>query len=136
MTNRALLPAGWPRPKGYANGIEAEGRMVFTAGVIGWTKDEVFEAEDFAGQFDQALSNIVSILGEADARPEHIVRMTCYVTDIDAYRNGLKEVGAAWRAHFGKVFPTMAVIGVSALVEEKAMVEIEVTAVVPRDEQG
>jgi enamine deaminase RidA (YjgF/YER057c/UK114 family) len=136
MTNRALLPAGWPRPKGYANGIEAEGRMVFTAGVIGWTKDEVFEAEDFAGQFDQALSNIVSILGEADARPEHIVRMTCYVTDIDAYRNGLKEVGAAWRAHFGKVFPTMAVIGVSALVEEKAMVEIEVTAVVPQDEQG
>ena len=136
MTNRALLPAGWPRPKGYANGIEAEGRMVFTAGVIGWTKDEIFEAEDFAGQFDQALSNIVAILGEADAQPEHIVRMTCYVTDIEAYRNGLKEVGAAWRAHFGKVFPTMAVIGVSALVEEKAMVEIEVTAVVPPREDG
>jgi len=133
---RALLPAGWPRPKGYANGIEAEGRMVFTAGVIGWTKDEVFEAADFAGQFDQALANIVAILGEAEARPEHIVRMTCYVTDIDAYRTGLKDIGAAWRAHFGKVFPTMAVIGVSALVEEKAMVEIEVTAIVPHGKRG
>lgn len=136
MMPRPLLPEGWPRPKGYANGIEAEGRMVFTAGVIGWTRDEVFEREDFAGQFDQALSNIVAILGQADASPEHIVRMTCYVTDINAYRTGLREIGAAWRAHFGKVFPTMAVIGVSALVEEKAMVEIEVTAVVPHEGEG
>jgi len=134
--HRALLPAGWPRPKGYANGIAAEGRMVFTAGVIGWTKDEVFEAEDFAGQFDQALTNIVAILAEAGAGPEHIVRMTCYVTDIDAYRTGLKEIGAAWRARLGKVFPTMAVIGVSALVEERAKVEIEVTAVVPQAGTG
>ncbi|KEO98666.1 endoribonuclease L-PSP [Erythrobacter litoralis] len=134
--HRALLPAGWPRPKGYANGIAAEGRMVFTAGVIGWTKDEVFEADDFAGQFDQALTNIVAILAEAGAGPEHIVRMTCYVTDIDAYRTGLKEIGAAWRARLGKVFPTMAVIGVSALVEERAKVEIEVTAVVPQAGTG
>lgn len=130
----ALLPEGWERPRGYANGIAAEGVLIYTAGVIGWTPQERFERTDFVGQFEQALSNIVAILSEADARPEHIVRLTCYVTDIIAYRGALKEVGAAWRRHFGKVFPCMAVIGVTALVETEALVEIEATAVIPPSE--
>ncbi|MEE4155248.1 MAG: RidA family protein [Erythrobacter sp.] len=129
--HRALQPEAWPRPKGYANGIEASGRVVVTAGVIGWTSEETFEAKDFGGQFEQALKNIAAILAEAGASPQHIVRLTCYVTDIEAYRNSLKEIGEAWRRHFGKVFPCMAVIGVSALVEPEAIVEIEATAVVP-----
>ncbi|MEO0464584.1 MAG: RidA family protein [Pseudomonadota bacterium] len=129
--HQVLQPTGWPRPKGYANGIDASGRFVVTAGVIGWTKDEVFEARDFPGQFDQALSNIAAILDEAGASPQHLVRLTCYVTNIEAYRNSLKEIGAAWREHFGKVFPCMAVIGVTALVEPEAVVEIEATAVIP-----
>lgn len=129
--HETLLPDGWPRPKGYANGIAGTGRLVVTAGVIGWTRDEIFEAKDFAGQFKQALQNIAAILAQADASPEHIVRLTCYVTDIEAYRRSLKEIGEAWREHFGRVFPCMAVIGVSALVEREAIVEIEATALVP-----
>ncbi|MEE4537661.1 MAG: RidA family protein [Erythrobacter sp.] len=129
--HETLLPDGWPRPKGYANGIAGMGRLVVTAGVIGWTRDEIFEAKDFAGQFKQALQNIAAILAQADASPEHIVRLTCYVTDIEAYRRSLKEIGEAWREHFGRVFPCMAVIGVSALVEREAIVEIEATALVP-----
>lgn len=131
--HRTLLPAGWPRPKGYANGIAAEGRMIFTAGVIGWTKHEVFERSDFAGQFDQALANTVAILAEGGAGPEQITRMTCYVTDIDNYRNSLEAIGVAWRRHLGRVFPCMAVIGVTALVEQAALVEIETTAVIPHE---
>ncbi len=131
MAHNPLLPAGWPRPKGYANGIAAEGRMVFTAGVVGWTKDEVFERTDFAGQFDQAIANTVAILAEGGARPEHIVRMTCYVTSKKAYLGAVKEIGAIWRRRLGKVFPCMAVIGVVELVEDAALVEIETTAVIP-----
>lgn len=131
--HRILQPEGWPRPKGYANGIAAEGRMVFTAGVIGWTSNEVFERKDFGGQFAQALENTVAILAEGGARPEHIVRMTCYVTDKKAYLAALKEVGEAWRTHLGRVFPCMAVIGVSELVEDDALLEIETTAVVPAE---
>ncbi|MGB7418633.1 MAG: RidA family protein [Erythrobacter sp.] len=129
--HETLLPDGWPRPKGYANGIAGTGRLVVTAGVIGWTRDEIFEAKDFAGQFKQALQNIAAILAQADASPEHIVRLTCYVTDIEAYRRSLKEIGEAWREHFGRVFPCMAVIGVSALVEREALVETEATALGP-----
>ncbi|AWW74396.1 enamine deaminase RidA [Erythrobacter sp. KY5] len=129
--HRYLQPEGWPRPRGYANGIAATGRLVMTAGVIGWTKDETFEANDFPGQFDQALSNVAEILRQGDAEPHHLVRLTCYVTDIAAYRASLEEIGASWRRHFGKVFPCMAVIGVSELVEREAIVEIEATAVVP-----
>ena len=129
--HQVLLPEGWPRPKGYANGIDATGRFVVTAGVIGWTKDETFKAKDFAGQFDQALINIAAILDEAGASPDHLVRLTCYITDIDAYRSSLKDVGASWRRHFGKIFPCMAVIGVTALVEPEALIEIEATAAVP-----
>ena len=134
MTDHQILqPEGWPRPKGYANGIAAQGRMVFTAGVIGWNKDEKFERKDFVGQFDQALQNTVAILAEGGAKPEHIVRMTCYVTDKKAYLAAIKEIGASWRERLGRVFPCMAVIGVSELVEDLAMVEIETTAVIPEE---
>ena len=128
---KALLPPGWPRPKGYANGVSARGRMVLTAGVVGWNAQERFEAKDLAGQFRQVLANTLAILAEDDAGPEHIVRMTCYVTDVGAYRTSLAEIGDAWRELIGRHFPAMAVVGVGALVEPEAMIEIETTAVVP-----
>lgn len=128
---RALLPAGWPRPKGYANGISAKGRLIATAGVVGWTADEQFETDDLAGQFRQVLINTLAILAEDGAGPEHIVRMTWYVTDMPAYRNSLAEIGAAYRELIGKNFPAMAVIGVTGLVEPQAKIEIETLAMVP-----
>ena len=128
---KTLLPPGWPRPKGYANGISATGRLVVTAGVVGWNEAEQFAADDLPGQFAQALRNVVAILGQDSAGPEHIVRMTCYVTDIAAYRNSLPEIGAAWKAIIGRHYPAMALVGVTALVEPKALIEIEATAVVP-----
>ncbi len=129
--HQTLLPAGWPRPKGYANGIAAEGRMVFTAGVVGWTSEETFERKDFPGQFRQALENTVAILAEGGAAPAHIVRMTCYVTSKRRYLDSLADIGEAWRETLGKVFPCMAVVEVSALVEDHALLEIETTAVIP-----
>lgn len=133
MTVHTILqPPGWVRPKGYANGVAAEGRMVFTAGVVGWDEEERFVAEDLAGQFRQVLVNTLAILAEGGAGPEHIVRMTCYVTSRDDYVAQLPAIGAAWREVLGKTFPTMAVVAVSALVEREALVEIETTAVVPR----
>ena len=128
---RTLLPPGWPRPKGYANGVSARGRTLFTAGVVGWEAQENFTAPDLPGQFRQALKNILAILAEDGARPEHIVRMTCYVTDMASYRGSLTEIGAAWRELIGRHYPAMAVVEVTALVEPRAKVEIEVTAVVP-----
>ncbi|HYI48637.1 MAG TPA: RidA family protein [Allosphingosinicella sp.] len=128
---KALLPPGWPRPKGYANGIAARGRIVVTAGVVGWNAREEFETDDLAGQFRQVLANTLAILAVDGAGPEHIVRMTCYVTDIAAYRDGLAGIGAAWRELMGKNFPAMAVVGVTALVEPMARIEIETMAVVP-----
>ena len=128
---RILQPAGWPRPKGYSNGIEVRGRQIFVAGLIGWTAEEIFEAKDLAGQFEQLLRNLVAILAEADARPEHVVRMTWYITDKKEYLASLKEVGAAWRELIGRHYPAMAVVQVVALVEDAAKVEIETTAVVP-----
>lgn len=128
---KTLLPPGWPRPKGYANGISAKGRIVVTAGVVGWNAREEFETDELAGQFRQILFNTLDILAEDGAGPEHIVRMTCYVTDIAAYRESLAGIGAAWRALMGKNFPAMAVVGVTALVEPRARIEIETTAVVP-----
>lgn len=128
---KTLLPPGWPRPKGYANGVAARGRMVFTAGIVGWTAGETFEAQDLAGQFRQALANILAILAEDGAGPEHIVRMTCYVTDVEEYRASLQAIGAAWREKIGRHYPAMAVVGVGALVEPAAKVEIEATAMVP-----
>ncbi len=128
---KTLLPPGWPRPKGYANGVSARGRTVFTAGVVGWDAQEKFAADDLAGQFRQVLKNILDILAEDGAGPEHIVRMTCYVTDIEEYRSGLSEIGAAWRDVVGTHFPAMAVVQVAALVEPQAKIEIEATAMVP-----
>ncbi len=126
-----LLPPGWPRPKGYANGISATGRTIFTAGVVGWDETETFVADTLPGQFAQVLRNILAILAVDGAGPEHLVRLTCYVTSIDAYLAGLAEIGAAWKAILGPHYPTMALVEVVRLVEPSAMVEIEATAVVP-----
>ncbi len=128
---QVLLPEGWPRPKGYANGIAASGRMVFTAGIVGWDAQGRFVSDTLAGQFEQVLANTVAILAEGGAEPGHVVRMTCYVTSRDAYTEALGAIGAAWRRQMGRVYPAMAVVEVSALVEREALVEIETTAVVP-----
>ena len=128
---KTLLPPGWPRPRGYANGVSASGRTIVTAGVVGWNAREEFEAADLAGQFRQALANILFILAEDNAGPEHIVRMTCYVTDIDEYRSSLAGIGEAWQNTIGRHFPAMAMVAVTALVEPEARIEIEATAIVP-----
>ncbi len=127
---RILQPEGWPRPKGYANGIAARGTFVLTAGVVGWNEDEVFIAKDLCGQFEQVLSNTLAILEEAGAGPEDIVRMTWYVTDMDEYRDQLAAIGDIWRRRLGKVFPCIACVQVNALVEAEAKIEIETTAVI------
>ena len=126
-----LLPPGWPRPRGYANGVSARGRMVFVAGMIGWDAQGVFHTDDLAGQVRQALANVVAVLGEGGARPEHIVRMTWYVTDRRAYVAAYPEIGRAYRELIGCYNAVMTAVEVSALVEDRALVEIEVTAVVP-----
>ncbi len=129
---RTLLPDGWPRPKGYANGIEAEGRLVFVAGQIGWTPEGRFEANTLSAQFAQTLDNTLAVLREAGAGPEHIARMTWYITDKRAYLTALAEIGAIWREKMGRHYPAMAVLEVKALIEDAALIEIETTAVVPR----
>ena len=127
---KSLLPTGWPRPKGYSNAISASGRMIFTAGVIGWDEREMIVSHRLDGQFAQALRNILAILKEDGAGPEHIVRLTVYVTDKRLYLADLKEVGAAYRRVMGRSYPAMALVEVSALVEDGAVVEVEGTAVV------
>ena len=124
-----LLPEGWPRPSGYSNGIAAEGRQVFVAGMVGWDENGVFKP-GIADQFRQILENTVAVLNEGGATPADIVRMTWYVTDLDDYRRNLSGIGQAWREIMGKNFPAMAVVGVSGLVEAQALLEIETTAVV------
>ena len=131
-----LQPPGWPRPKGYANGSAADGRLVFTAGVVGWNEREEFESDEFPAQFRQCVENIVAILAQAKAEPRHLVRMTWYVTDKRAYLDALPEIGAIYRDVLGKVFPTMAVVEVKGLMEDRALIEIEATAVVPREESA
>ena len=126
-----LQPQGWKQPKGYANGVAAEGRMVFTGGMIGWTADEVFETDAFAGQAEQALRNVVDVLAEAGAGPEHIVRLTWYVTDKQEYLACQRDLGHAYNRVMGTHFPAMALVQVVALVEDRAKVEIEATAVLP-----
>jgi enamine deaminase RidA (YjgF/YER057c/UK114 family) len=128
---QVLQPPGWARAKGFSNGIAADGRLVFIAGQIGWTGEGKWQARDFAGQFRQTLKNIISVLKEANGRPEHIVRLTWYVIDKKEYLAALKDVGAAYRELMGKHYPTMAVVQVSGLVEDEARLEIEATAVVP-----
>ena len=124
-----LLPEGWPRPRGYSNGIQAEGSFVFVAGMVGWNQDGEFP-DDFPGQFELLLQNTVAVLAEAGAGPEHVVRMTWYVTALDLYKSCLAEVGRIYIEMMGKNFPVMAVIGISELVEKKALIEIETTAVI------
>ncbi len=131
---KTLLPPGWPRPKGYSAGVAAEGRMVFTGGIVGWNPEiESFETDDFVEQFRNTLEGIVAVLAEAGAKPEHLVRLTWYVTDKHEYLAHAKEVGQAYREVMGKVFPAMAVVEVAALMEDRAKVEIEATAVVPKE---
>ena len=127
---RALQPPGWPRPRGYANGIEARGRLAFVAGQIGWDETGAFPSADLAGQVRQALSNVLAVLAEAGAGPEHVARLTWYITDRDEYLRSQKEIGAAYRDVMGRHFPAMAVVVVSGLIEAQAKVEIEATAVV------
>jgi enamine deaminase RidA (YjgF/YER057c/UK114 family) len=128
---RILQPEGWPRPKGYACGISADGTSVFVSGQIGWDESGRFPARDIAGQVRTALRNVVTVLAEAGARPEHVVRMTWFITDKRAYLAAQREIGAAYREVMGKHFPTMSVVEVSGLLEDEAVVEIEATAVVP-----
>jgi len=126
-----LQPPGWARPKGYSNGIAVQGRTVFVSGMIGWDAQCEFHTDDFAGQVRQALQNVVAVLAEAGAKPEHIVRMTWYMVDKKEYLAAGREVGAAYRDIIGKHFPTMTAVQVAALIEDRARIEIEVTAVVP-----
>ncbi|HEY0598653.1 RidA family protein [Brevundimonas sp.] len=128
--NRVLLPEGWPRPKGYSNGIAAEGRMVFVAGQIGWDAEGRFP-DGFAAQFRQTLDNTLAVLAEAGAGPEHMVRMTWYVVDKAEYLGCLRDIGAVWRERVGPHYPAMAVVEVKGLIEDAARLEIETTAVVP-----
>ena len=128
---KTLLPDGWPRPNGYSNGMSATGRTIYTAGVVGWDVQEDFVSNHLAGQFAQVLRNIVDILAVDGARPEHIVRLTCYVTSIDDYLASTAEIGAAYKAIIGPHYPAMALVEIVRLVEPQAMVEFEATAVVP-----
>ena len=133
MTHDILHPANWKPAKGYANGVAATGRMVFTGGLIGWNADQIFEHDDFAAQVAQTLRNIVEVLACAGAKPEHLVRLTWYVTDKGEYLNSLKALGQVYRDIIGRHYPAMALVQVVALVEDRAKVEIEATAVIPME---
>ncbi len=130
--NRALLPPGWDAPKGYANGIAARGTQIYVAGQIGWNPaTSAFETDDFAAQVRQALANIVDVLRAAGAGPEHVVRLTWYVVDKAEYQSNLRGIGEAYRATLGRNFPAMTLVEVKSLLEPRARVEIEATAVLP-----
>lgn len=128
-----LQPPGWPRPKGYAHGISFEGRIVMISGQIGWDASGRFASDEIAGQTAQALRNIVEILAEAGGRPEHIARLTWYITDKREYLAAQKAIGTAYRTVMGTHFPTMSVVAVAALLEDAAKVEIEATAIIPTE---
>ncbi len=127
-----FIPEPGKQPKGFVNGIAAEGRLVFLAGQVGWNAEQKFESEDFVAQARQALANIVALVAEAGGKPEHIVRLTWFVLDKQEYLSRLRELGDAYRGVMGQHFPTMTLVQVGALVEDKARVEIEATAVVPK----
>jgi enamine deaminase RidA (YjgF/YER057c/UK114 family) len=129
--HQILQPAGWLAPKGYSNGMAATGRQVFVAGMVGWNAECRFESDDFAAQARQALANVVAVLAEAGAGPQHITRMTWYVTSKRDYLDAGKALGAAYREIIGRHYPAMTAVEVTALMEDRAKVEIEVTAVVP-----
>ncbi|MGG7566776.1 RidA family protein [Rhodovulum sp. DZ06] len=129
--HRFLNPDDWTPPRGYANGVVSEGRMLFTGGLVGWNAEQKFERTDLVGQFEQVLENIVAVLECGGARPEHLVRLTWYITDRDEYLANTRELGAVYRRILGRHFPAMAVVQVVALMEEAAKIEIEATAVIP-----
>jgi enamine deaminase RidA (YjgF/YER057c/UK114 family) len=126
-----LQPEGWAKPIGYANGVEARGRMIFVGGQIGWNSQNQFETDDFVGQVRQTLENVVAVLAEAGAEPKHITSMTWYFTDKQEYLGNLKGIGQAYRETIGRHFPAMAAVQVVALVEDRAKIEIQATAVIP-----
>ena len=126
-----LQPPDWPRPEGYSNGIAAQGRMVFIAGQIGWDKNKIIHNDSLVEQVRQALTNTVAVLGEANAGPEHVTRMTWYILDKQEYLSSVKDIGRVYREIMGRNYPAMAMVQVSALIEDRAKVEIETTAVVP-----
>ena len=130
---KILQPPGWPRPKGYSNGISASGRLVVTGGIVGWNEQEEFPHNDMAGQARVTFENIAAVLAEGDAKPDHMIRMTWYITSKREYLAAIKDIGSAYRDVFGKNFPAMAVVEVSALMENDAKIEIEVLAVVPEE---
>lgn len=128
---KLLQPEGWLAPRGYANGVAARGTMVFVGGQIGWTGDQQFTTDDFVGQVEQALRNVLAVLREAGAGPEHMARMTWYIVDRDEYVARLRELGGVYREVMGRNFPAMSCVEVSRLIESRAKVEIEVTAIIP-----
>ena len=128
---KILQPPGWPRPKGYSNGISASGRTIYTAGIVGWDEHQNFPSHRLVDQFEQVLRNTLAILAEDGAGPEHVVRMTCYVTDRQQYLGMRDELAPVWKSQMGAHYPAMALVEVNALVESAALVEIETTAVVP-----
>jgi enamine deaminase RidA (YjgF/YER057c/UK114 family) len=130
--HQLLHPRHWKQPKGFANGIAAEGRLVFLAGQVGWNAEQIFESDDFVAQVRQALANTVALVAEAGGKPEHITRLTWYVLDKRDYLSRLRELGDAYRGVMGRHFPAMTLVQVGALVEDRAKVEIEATAVVPK----
>jgi enamine deaminase RidA (YjgF/YER057c/UK114 family) len=130
---KVLLPAGWKPPIGYANGIAASGSLVFVAGQVGWDQQQVFRSEDLSVQFEQALKNVIAVLAEAGARPEHICRMTAYCCDKPAYVAARPRLGRIWRSLMGRHFPAMSMIFVSDLLDSPGKIELEATAVIPRE---
>ena len=127
-----LQPEGWARAKGYANGVVAEGRLIILGGQIGWNSNQEFESEQFIPQFRQTLTNIVTLLAEAGAGPENLVRLTWFITDRDAYLDSQKAMGEVYRDIIGRNYPAMSVVQVVRLIEARALIEIEATAVLPR----
>ncbi len=130
-----IQPEGWPRPRGYNNGMVAEGRVLFVAGQIGWNEREELAGDDLCAQFRQALANVRTVVEAGGGRVEHLVRLTIYCTDLPAYREGVRDIGAAYREVLGKHFPAMALVGVAGLVHPGAKVEIEATAVLPLEQR-
>lgn len=128
---QVIQPEGWKRPRGYSNGIVAEGRVLFVGGQIGWDENEVFHSDDFVAQWEQALRNVLAVVRAAGGGPEHVARMTVYVVDKREYQARLSEIGAVWRRHMGRHYPVMALVVVAGLLEDRARVEIEATAVLP-----
>ena len=128
---RVLLPRSWKPPAGYANGIESSGRIVFVAGQVGWDEQQVFQSEELAPQFEQALKNVIAVLAEGGARPEHVCRMTAYCCDKPAYLAARQELGAIWRRYMGRHYPAMSMIFVSDLLDSPGKIELEATAVIP-----